>query len=582
MLSGPQREALRVSEAEARMIERLQAWRGDMALHARECLRLVDKRSQLVPMQMNKAQMVLLARAEAQKARHGMVRAIVLKGRKQGASTLIGARFYTQAKLWRYRHAKVMAHDLPSTNMLFDMVKTFYVNDPARLRADTSNAKEFSFSNGSTYTVATAGGSGEAGRGGTPSLGHMSEVAFYKNAEKNFAGFANSIPTEPGTEIWVESTANGIGNAFHKRWTNAEAGLVYEDGGDTVSYVPIFTPWWLSDEYRLPVPSGFALSREAEGDQLPSEAEVAEMHGLSPEQMAWRRFQLRETFSGSVETFMQEYPCTPSEAFQTTGVDLFVSPVWLMRARKRTGIRPEGPRVLGVDPAGPGTGADKFSMTLRQGMVVTAQWGRKGVDPQEAIHWVADVMRTERVDRACIDNGGGWGASIVSGLRAHCPDLADKVFPVDFGGRSQFKQARPHAPGPRNRRAEMYMRARDWLMAPEGCSIPDDDLLSGDFGAVTQKTGGQSTDIVMEAKTDAKARLGRSPDDADSFVLTFAFPDSAIPSALTDTTPDGSTVFARGAGSAGVATDAPHRAPPAPPRAPFTTGRYDSGGGWMG
>lgn len=575
-LNGPQREVLQVTPEEARLLRRLQEYRADLPRHMVECLRVVDKRSRLSPLALNNAQRLIHAKVEAQRAEHGMVRAIVLKGRKQGASTYIGARFYSLTRLWKHRHAKVMAHIQDSTDTLFDMVQNFYKHDPLRLRADTSNAKQYKFSNGSSYTVATAGGSGESGRGSTPTLGHMSEVAFYRNAAKNFAGFANAIPVEPGTENFVESTANGLGNEFHQRWVKAEAGMASDEAGGVVRYIPIFTPWWLSDEYRLPVPRGFQLRPEPEGDGLPSERDIAEMYGLSLEQMAWRRFQLEEALGGSVETFMQEYPCTAAEAFQTTGVDLFIKPIYVMLARKRTGIRPEGPRILGVDPAG--LGGDKFCMTERQGMVATWTEGRIGVDPQEAIHWVGQTIRDRRPDRVNIDNGGGWGASLLSGLRAHYPDIAERCFAVDFGGTSQFKQVKPHAPGPRNRRAEMYQRMQTWFMAPEGCICPDSDVLAGDLGAIAAKITGQSTDLLLEPKTEVKKRLGRSPDESDSLALTFAFPDSSITAALTDDRPAANQVFAEG-----QSTAAPVARPmPRSPAAPTPLGRFDSGGSWMG
>lgn len=571
MLNGPQREAVRLTPEEARLVERLREYRTDLPLHARQCLQVVGKDSLVQPLVLNKPQMVIHAKVEQQMREHGMVRAILLKGRKQGASTYIGARFYSRARLWKHRNAKVMAHDQPSTDILFKMVQTFYANDPLRLGVDTSNAKQLRFSNGSSYTVATAGGSGEAGRGDTPTLAHMSEVAFYKNAAKNFAGFANSVPLAPGTEIFVESTANGYGNEFQLRWTRAEAGAA-ADGDGGVTYIPIFIPWFLSDEYRLPV-TRFQLRGEAEGDGLPSEREIAEMYGLDEQQMAWRRFQIEEQFNGSVEVFMQEYPCTPVEAFQSTGEAPFIRPVWVARARRRPDIEGYGPRILGVDPAG--MGGDKFSMTLRQGFKVHWHRGRAGVEPgEEQVEWVADTIVTERVDRVNIDYSGGWGSALLAGLRERYPRLAEKCYPVDFGGKSQAKMVKPHVPGPRNRRAEMYMRARDWFESPEGASIPDEDELQSDLAAVTARVTGQSTDTLIAPKTEIRKMLGRSPDTADSFVLTFAVPDRVVPSSLTDTkTRD---------------TSGPDKGLPEPEPLPrmdaWASGNvgFDSGGGWMG
>lgn len=573
MISHNQVGAMGLSPEEARLVERMRRYRMDLPLHAEQCLKVIDKKSHLVPLRFNKPQMIIHTLLEAQRAEFGMVRALILKGRKQGASTYIGGRFYSKVRLWKHRRAKVMAHDQASTDVLFSMVQRFYDNDPLRLSTHAASAKEYAFSNGGSYTVSTAGGSGEGGRGDTPTLAHMSEAAFYKNPEKNIAGFASSVPMERDTEIIMESTANGVGNEFHSRWVRAEARL--SEGGESVTYIPIFIPWFMSDEYQLPVPETFRLRTEPEGDGLPSERDIAEMYDLSLGQMAWRRFYVEDHLNGSVETFMQEFPCTATEAFQRIGGIPFIKPIYVQRARRRRGIQAYGPRILGVDPAG--LGGDKFMMTLRQGLVMHWHRGRAGVEPgEEQVEMVAEIMRTERVDRVNIDYSGGWGSSLLSGMQMRYPDLAEKCYPVDFGSKSQAKQIQPDRPGPRNRRAEMYMRMRDWFELPEGVVIPDEDELAGDLTAVTARITGQSTDTVIEAKTEIKKVLRRSPDTADSAALTFAVPDSVVPSdSLTSGSTSGSSVFETGA---------PARESHV--RDTFSSGwgdanQFDSGGGWM-
>ena len=221
MLNGPQREAVKLSPQEARIVEEMLLYRANFPMHSAKCLKIIDKKSRLIPLILNEPQLIIHAKIEAQIQEHGMARVMILKARKSGASTYIAGRFYSKTRLWKYRKAKVMAHDQSGTDALFQMVQNFYHHDPMRLAADKSNAKQYVFSNQSSYTVATAGGSGEAGRGDTPTLAHLSEAAFYKNADKNFAGFANSVPIEGNTEVLVESTANGVGNLFCRRWNRA-------------------------------------------------------------------------------------------------------------------------------------------------------------------------------------------------------------------------------------------------------------------------------------------------------------------------------------------------------------------------
>src|SRR5690554_6564762 len=175
-----QAEAMGLSESELRLLRTMQRWRRDLPGFAKDCLHVVDKLGRLVPLEINPPQEIIHARLEAQKAEHGMVRAMILKSRKQGSSTYIAARFYARTRLFKHQRAKVVAHDQSSSDVLFGMVRTFYDNDPFRLKYEVGNTKQYLFSNGSSYTVGTAGGSGEAGRGDTLMLAHMSEAAVYK------------------------------------------------------------------------------------------------------------------------------------------------------------------------------------------------------------------------------------------------------------------------------------------------------------------------------------------------------------------------------------------------------------------
>ena len=568
-------DAVKLSPQEARIIQFMRQSREHHPLYMQKCLKVVSKDSSLVDFALNDPQKIIHAKFQAQLNEHRMVRAMILKGRKQGASTYIGGRFYTKTRLWKHRRAVVMAHVTDSSKALFAMVQNFHKHDPMALQAERASAQEFKFSNDSSYAVATAG-SGETGRGATPTLAHLSEAAFYPNPEKTFAGFVNSIPMADATEVAVESTANGIGNEFHQRWMRAEAGIEDETAG--ITFIPIFIPWYLSPEYRLPAPSGFQLRSEPEGDGLPSERDIAEMYELDLDQMAWRRFYVEQQLNGNLQSFMQEYPSSPTEAFQTTGLELFIKPIFVQRARNRTNIEAHGPKILGVDPAG--LGGDKFMCTLRQGHVVHWQKGRSGIEPgEEQVEYVAEMMRQNDVDRCNIDYSGGWGTALLAGMKERYPDLGEKCYPVDFGSKSQHKQVNPHKPGPRNRRAEMYLRARNWFELPEGVSIPDDNELQSDLGAIAARISGQTTDLVLESKVDIKNRLSRSPDAADSFVLTFAVPDRVIQYELTPTKKTATSIF----GSA-VVGGSEQTSPQVATPDPFTTGgptRFDSGGGWM-
>lgn len=106
------------------------------------------------------------------------------------------------------------------------------------------------------------------------------------------------------TFIFIESTSNGIGNLYHRMWEGAVKG---ENG-----FIPIFVPWFVQQEYRLPLPDGFELTEDEES--------LVERHGLDDEQIMFRRRRIAET---GHDQFMQEYPCTPEESFLSTGRPVF-------------------------------------------------------------------------------------------------------------------------------------------------------------------------------------------------------------------------------------------------------------------
>ena len=67
-----------------------------------------------VPFRLNSAQAYIHAKLEEQKAKTGKVRAMILKGRQQGCSTYIAARFYHRTSMHRGISAWIMASSAAS------------------------------------------------------------------------------------------------------------------------------------------------------------------------------------------------------------------------------------------------------------------------------------------------------------------------------------------------------------------------------------------------------------------------------------------------------------------------------------
>lgn len=485
----------------------LRALRDDLPLYAKKILKIRTKAGNLVPFEFNSAQRYAHQRLEEQRERTGKVRAIFLKGRQQGISTYTAARFYHRCAMYRGTNVYILAHEQSASDNLFAIVERYHQHNPLAPHTGISNAKELRFDKlDSGYIVATAGQKA-GGRSRTSTLMHGSEAAFWTNASEHFSSSVQTIPDMDGTEIILESTANGPDGEFYERWNDAMA--------ERSDYQAIFIPWFWQEEYRRPVPDDFTLSEEAEEGEL-SEVEYAEMFGLDVSQMVWRRMKISELRSS--KRFDREYPATPDMAFVSADNDPFISAVSVLRARKRTGIEPYGARIFGVDPAGPG--GDRFAITMRQGYAVPWIKWRNKLGTAEAVAWLRDMIDEHQPDVVFID-AGGIGHSVISALRSESAFYAKLVKGVNFGGTSEHKLAKPKVPGPKNRRAEMWSRMKDWLDLEEGVSIPDMDIIQADITAPQVKPT-LSNDLLLESKDQMRARGVRSPDLADSLALTFA------------------------------------------------------------
>jgi hypothetical protein len=197
------------------------------------------------------------------------------------------------------------------------MSKTFYNYLPPELKPceRLNNAKKLIFDTkdgkglGSQISCMTAGSSG-VGRSDTYNFLHISEFAWWQgDAMDTFSGLMQSVPSTPDSIVIIESTARGY-NHFKDMWDRAVAGDEDEEG----SFIPVFFPWFEMEEYRKPY-RGFKLN--------PEERELKAKYNLDNEQIAWRRWCIKNNCGGNIDIFRQEYPSNPYEAFVLTGQSVF-------------------------------------------------------------------------------------------------------------------------------------------------------------------------------------------------------------------------------------------------------------------
>lgn len=476
-------------------IKLLRMLRDNFPSFAAHCLKIKGKDAKTAPLVFNRAQQHIHDRLEAQFAATGMVRAILLKGRQQGGSTYIAGRYYHQVTM-QGKNAFIMAHEDKATTNLFGMAKRFQENSPIAPSTRASNAQELIFSSlDCGYKLATAG-SKDVGRSNTVQLLHGSEVAFWANPETHMAGIGNTVADLPGTEIVLESTANGIGNHFHKMWQDAEAGLS--------EYIAIFVPWYWQEEYRSPVREDF--------EPTDKELEMMQVYGLDPEQIQWRRNKAMSYGSGMEWLVDQEYPNCPSEAFRTATKNPLINPTSVMAAVNSSFRERHGPLIIGCDPAGDGAGdADRTAIAFRQGRTCfRLEWHEKKNTMQIA-GLLASYWNEHQPDAIFIDKGG-LGAGIFDRL----VEMNVPVIGVNNAERALDSDTYE------NRRAEMWWLMKAWLEdAP--CRLPNDGALISDITAPQPETHSSGRKL-LESKAKMKKRGIRSPDGGDALALTFAAP----------------------------------------------------------
>lgn len=265
----------------------------------------------------NHAQETVITECERQLYEYGQIRIIVLKARQMGLSTIIEAVIFVLSMLFKDFQSLIISHEAESAQHILGMTKRYWTTYPFRRFHDEqyNGRTQLAWSDlGSNIVVATARNVG-AGRSKTLHAMHASEVAFWDNPVELITGLRQAIPNTGLTFIAYESTADGIGNFFHTTWNEAEAGRS--------EFTPLFFPWHIHPEYTA---KNIPRHNHGEFAQLtdPDEDErVLIGMGISEARLLWRRWAITNLCNNDVDTFKQEYPATPHEAFLSTGRNVF-------------------------------------------------------------------------------------------------------------------------------------------------------------------------------------------------------------------------------------------------------------------
>lgn len=269
--------------------------------------KILDKNGDLITFSPNYSQLLHLA--ERGTSRYGYI----LKARQLGLTTLYCIDDLDEALWVPGMSCGIIAHERAALDKIFEIVKRAYENIPPifKPKTDADNSNEYKFTSrfdglpldSSIYVAMKV-------RSGTVLNLHITESAYIKNRQELVAGSKQAVPKTG--RITEETTANGFDayyDAFMEAYTNTNPG--------EMDYRAYFYPWINDPDYSLP-------------GELPDitkkEQELKDRYGLTDGQLLWRRWKMKDLKAdkknegvslNAEQLFMQEYPITPEEAFQS-------------------------------------------------------------------------------------------------------------------------------------------------------------------------------------------------------------------------------------------------------------------------
>jgi len=291
-------------------------------------------RAAQVPLELNPSQLLVIEKLQEQ-ARAGLpMWAIILKARRVGISTFCSFINVVHCTAFPVAVAMSVAHRAKNVRAMFRDARAGHTSicydcglDPELLR--TAHELRFPHIEGeSLYSIATAK-TVEGARGLTVTALHLSEAAFYEQAEDAFTALISTVAYRPDTMILIESTANGKvgpGETFYQYWVEAVEGKN--------QFAPVFISWMMDPASRMDPEVNDVKPNNLDKE----EQELIEVHGANLEQISWRRWAINNRTQGYVDKFHQEYPTTPDEAFISTGTPAFLPQE--MKAAESTLRRP--------------------------------------------------------------------------------------------------------------------------------------------------------------------------------------------------------------------------------------------------
>ena len=236
-------------------------------------------------------------------------RIIILKSRQQGISTFWLISYQDDAIFNEDLNIGMLAQGLEEAGTLLSRAKLSWDNFPIPvknlfdLRLVQDNTKQMSFSNGSNVFIRTSFRSATLQRLHVSELGKIA-AKDPKKAEELQTGTLQAISA--GNTVVIESTAEGVDNAFSKMWDTA---VELTGNRPPKAFYPVFLSWTEDPDCTLEL--DLVISPHAAEYFAKIELELGiELTRQQKNFWVQQHMELHDKIG-------QEYPATPEEAFSS-------------------------------------------------------------------------------------------------------------------------------------------------------------------------------------------------------------------------------------------------------------------------
>ena len=317
-------------------------------------IRIPDKRGVIVPFRYQYGQR-LIAKRQAEAERAGRpFRVYILKSRQVGLTTWMVNRNFTKCLANNYRRCVTVAHLEDRAKEILGKIKITYNKLPANLQFELAQDSkyEFGFADFGSKMFVVSGAtlkSMELARGDTVQDVHASELTRWGDPEKGLIELQHVCHKLEGSNIGIETTGKNYGSYPHNLWNASKKGqtmydaifLNWKDDPETDLGSERCRKWMLfnyGEEYfeiagirpndpRLQVWTDYERDKRMQEvwEYEPQLIERGKLYNLTPGNIWWSYQCLRDTCNGNWDLFLEDYPCSEDEAWQTRG-HLYFSP----------------------------------------------------------------------------------------------------------------------------------------------------------------------------------------------------------------------------------------------------------------